>query len=130
EALLHLDLDVEALRVEAVLVTEVVAAECLVSLEDVLQRPAEAVVHSGGRVRGDRPVHEPKLRPASVWFAQLLEDRFVLPPLQNLLLEPRMVGNRRQRGEGLLHPSILGTGEQRLRAGRFSQGRQRKGTAK
>jgi hypothetical protein len=43
-------------------------------------------------------------------LAQLLEDLLVLPPLQNLLLQPRMVGHGRQRLEDLLHPSILGTG--------------------
>ena len=112
QALLHLNLDVESLRVEAVLIAEVVAPERLVALEDVLQRPAEAVVHAGGRVRGDRPVHEPELRPAAVLLSQLLEDLFVLPPLQNLFLEPRMVGNRRQRREDLLHPFQSRHGEQ------------------
>ncbi len=107
----------EALRVEAVLVAEVVAAERFIALENVFQRPAEAVVHAGGRVRGDRPVHEAELRAAVVFVAKLLEYLFVLPPLQNLLLEPRMVGNWRQRREDLLHPSSLGAGNNDSGAG-------------
>src|SRR6185437_9624572 len=44
ERLLHLDLDPQPLRVEAVLVALVEAAHRLVALEDVLQRPPVAVV--------------------------------------------------------------------------------------
>src|SRR6476659_7201376 len=39
QRLLHLDLDVQALRVEAVLVAKLVAPLRLVALEDILQRP-------------------------------------------------------------------------------------------
>src|SRR5439155_12516553 len=59
----------------------------------------------------------PELRATTVFLAKLLEYLFVLPPLQNLLLEPRMVGNRRQRREDLLHPASLGAGNKDSTAG-------------
>ena len=58
ERLLDLDLDPEALAVEAVLVALVEAAQRLVALEDVLQRAAPGVVDAHRVVRGDRPVDE------------------------------------------------------------------------
>src|SRR5438552_17050870 len=58
ERLLDLHLDVQALRVEAVLVAEVVTPSSLVALEDVLQGASEPVVDAGRSVRRDRPLHE------------------------------------------------------------------------
>ena len=58
ECLLHLDLDMQALGVEAVLVARVEPVHGLVALEDVLQRAAVAVVDAHRVVGGDRPVHE------------------------------------------------------------------------
>ena len=58
ERLLDLDLDPEALAVEAVLVALVEAAQRLVALEDVLQRAAPRVMDAHRVVRRDRAVEE------------------------------------------------------------------------
>ena len=58
---LDLDLDPEALAVEAVLVALVEAAERLVALEDVLERAPPRVVHAHRVVRRDRAVDEAEL---------------------------------------------------------------------
>ena len=76
ERLLDLDLDPEALAVEAVLVALVEAAQRLVALEDVLERPAPGVVHAHRVVRGDRAVDEAEPLAASVLLAQPLERPF------------------------------------------------------
>src|SRR3954447_25094822 len=99
EVVLDADLDPEALAVEAVLVALVEALERLVALEDVLQRPAPGGVDEKRLVRGDRPVDEREGRAAPVLLAQLLEDPGLLPPVEDLLLDGRMVGYFRQRLE-------------------------------
>ena len=95
ERLLDLDLDVQPLRVEAVLVAEVMAAHGLVALEDVLQRPAVAVVDAHRVVGRDRPVHEREAGAAAVALAHLLEGALPLPELEDPALERRMIGDRR-----------------------------------
>src|SRR4029077_19860521 len=93
QGLLDLDLDPQALRVEAVLVALVETAEGLVALEDVLQRAAVAVVDAGRVVGRDRPVHEGEGRPAGVLLAKLLEGPLPLPPGEELLFEARAGGH-------------------------------------
>ena len=79
ELLLDLDLDPEALAVEAVLVALVVAARGVVALEDVLQRAAPGVVDAHRVVGRDRAVDEAEARAAGVLLAQALE-RALCPP--------------------------------------------------
>jgi hypothetical protein len=102
ELALDADLDPEALAVEAVLIALVEAAQRLVALEDILERPAPGGVDAERLVRRDRPVEEREPRPAGVLLPQLPECPFPLPELENALLEPRMVGHRRQILEDLL----------------------------
>ena len=92
ELLLDLDLDPEALAVEAVLVALVVAAERLVALEHVLEHAPE-VLHARRAVRRDRPVHEAERRAAAVAVAQLEERPLVLPECEDVVLERRMIGD-------------------------------------
>jgi hypothetical protein len=82
--------------------TQVEAAEGLVALEDVLQRPAVAVMHAGRVVRRDRAVHEGEGRAAAVPVAELREDSGLVPPGENLAFESGMVGYRRKRLEDLV----------------------------
>ena len=107
ELLLDLDLDPEALAVEAVLVALVVAPGGVVALEDVLQRAAPGVVDAHRVVGRDRPVDEAEARPAGVLLAQPLEGALHLPALQHLPLESGVVGHARQRFE---HQAIVATG--------------------
>ena len=125
ELLLDLDLDPEALAVEAVLVTLVVAAERLVALERVLQATAE--VMDGSRpVRGDRPVHEAERRAAAVPVAEAFEGLLVLPECEDVALQRGMIGDRRKRREDLRHAFDSREREQRLRPPRFTPGTPRK----
>jgi hypothetical protein len=64
-------------------------------------------------VRGHRAVDERPALLAAVLVAQLPEDLLVLPPPQNLLLQLRVVGDRRQRGERVLRVVSLGSGNKR-----------------
>ena len=113
---LDLDLDPEALAVEAVLVAEVEAAQRVVALEDVLERAAPGVVDAHRVVRGDRPVDEAPGRAAGVLLAQPLEGALTLPPLEQLELQGRVIRHIRKRGE---HPSILASGNNGLPPARF-----------
>src|SRR5205085_11045007 len=90
ERLLDLDLDPEALAVEAVLVALVEAVERLVALEDVLERAAPGVVDAHRVVRRDRPVDEAPAVVAPVLLAQALERSLPLPALEHLPLEGRV----------------------------------------
>ncbi len=95
EAQLALDahLDPESLRVEAVLVALVEAAERLVALEDVLQRPPPRRVDAEREpVRSDRAVDEGEGRAAAVLLAELRERSLLLPARERLLLEAGMIG--------------------------------------
>ena len=103
ERLLDLDLDPEALAVEAVLVALVVAAERLVALEDVLERPAPRVVDAHGVVRGDRAVDEAEPGAAPVLLPEPVECALLVPALQHGQLEGRMVRDRRKRREPACH---------------------------
>ena len=107
EVALDPDLDPEPLAVEAVLVALVEAAQRLVALEDVLQRPPPRRVHAERLVRRDGPVDEAEARAASVLLAERVEDAFALPPVEHLLLERGMIGDRRKRREDAGHGSIL-----------------------
>ena len=107
ELLLDLDLDPEALAVEAVLVALVVALGRVVALEDVLQRAAPGVVDAHRVVGGDRAVDEAEPRPAGVLRAQAPERLLLLPALQHLPLERGMIGHARERLE---HQPIVATG--------------------
>ncbi len=103
ERLLDLDLDPEALAVEAVLVALVEAPERLVADEDVLQGAAPGVVDAHRVVGRDRPVDEAPALAAAVLLAQLVEDLLLVPPREDVLLEDGMVRNRRKLGERLGH---------------------------
>src|SRR5215471_20128334 len=71
ELALDRDLDPEPLAVEAVLVALVEAAEGLVALEDVLQRPAPGGVDGERLVRRDRAVDERPAGAAAIPLTQL-----------------------------------------------------------
>ena len=100
---LHLDLDPEALAVEAVLVALVEAPQRLVALEDVLQRPPPGVMDAHRVVRRDRAVDEAEARAAPVQLAELLERPLALPELEDLELEMVMVGLVREGWEDGRH---------------------------
>ena len=90
---LDADLDPEALAVEAVLVALVVAAQRLVALEDVLQRPPPGRVDSEHHpVRGHRAVDEAEPGAAPVLLPEAFERLLALPELEDLELERGMVG--------------------------------------
>src|SRR5205085_1321910 len=110
ELLLYLDLDPEALAVVAVLVALVEAAERLVALEDVLQRPTPGVMDAHRVVGRDRPVDEAPASLAAVLLAQPLEGPLLLPALEHVALEPRMIRNGRQRLEHRLHQPMVPSG--------------------
>ena len=97
EVALDLDLDPEPLAVEAVLVALVEAAQSLVALEDVLVGPTPEVVdaQSVHGVRRLRAVDEAKALAASVLFPQPVEDPLRLPPVEDVPLESRMIGDSR-----------------------------------
>jgi len=107
ELALDTDLDPEALAVEAVLVALVVAPERLVALEDVLQRAAPRVVDAHRVVGRDRAVDEAEARAVGVLLAQLPERALVLPALEDLTLEGRVV---RHAGQRLEHAPIVPSG--------------------
>ena len=107
ERLLDLDLDPETLAVEAVLVALVEAAQRLVALEDVLERPAPGVVHTHRVVRGDGAVDEAEPLAASVLLAQLLERPLDVPEREHLPLERRVIGDTRKWRKDARHRSIL-----------------------
>ena len=105
ERLFDLDLHPQALAVEPVLVALLEAAEGLVALEDVLQRPAPRVVDAHRVVGCDRAVEEPEALTAAVLLAELVEDPLAIPPVQDLALERCVI---RDRWERLVrHPPIL-----------------------
>jgi hypothetical protein len=92
EHALDVHLDPKALAVEAVLVALVEPLQGLVALKDVLERPAPAVVDAHGVVRSDRAVDEAPARPFGIELAEPVEDLLVLPPIEHLTFEPRMIG--------------------------------------
>ena len=116
---LDADLDPEALAVEAVLVALVETAERLVPLEDILERPAPAVMRAHRVVRGDRAVHEAEGRPAAIPLAELVEDGLGVPPREDLLLEGEVVRILRQRLE---RHDVDSRGGTFLCSGAFSSG--------
>ena len=98
ERALDADLDPEPLAVEPVLVALVESVQCLVSLEDVLQRPAPGGVdtehHSIG---GHRPVDEAEPRPAGIPLPEQRERPLALPELEDLPLEGVVIRLVRER---------------------------------
>ncbi len=88
---LHLDLDPEALAVEAVLVADLVAPHELVAGPEVLVGPPPGVVDPHGVVGGDGAVDEAPVGPALLHLDALLEGPGILPELEYLPLEPRQV---------------------------------------
>ena len=83
EFLLDLDLDPQALAVEAVLVAQLVAGHGVVALKGVLVGAAPGVMDAHRVVGGDRAVEEGPARPALVLLAQLLEGVDLVPELQD-----------------------------------------------
>ena len=104
ELALDPDLDPEPLAVEPVLVALVVAAERLVALKDVLQRPPPCGMdpeHHPVRRRG--AVHEAEPRPVRVLLPKRVERPLVLPALEDRELEGVVVGLVRERCKDLRH---------------------------
>jgi len=93
EGLLDLHFDPEPLAVEPILVPLLEAAQCLVALEDVLQRAAPRVVDAHRSVRRDRPVEEAPPRSVGVLLAKPIEDPLSVPPLEDPPLNCRMIGD-------------------------------------
>jgi hypothetical protein len=87
------DFDPEPLAVESVLIPLVESPQCLVPLEDVLQRPAPRGVDAEGLVRRDRAVDEAPLRATTVLRPHALERVLAVPELEHVLLERRVVGD-------------------------------------
>src|ERR671911_595282 len=87
QRLLDLDLDPEALAVEAVLIALAEAAEGLVALKDVLERPAPRVMDAHRVVGRDRAVDEAPPRPVGVLLPEPLEDPLALPPREDPALQ-------------------------------------------
>ena len=100
ERLLDLDLDPQALAVEAVLVALILAERRVVALEEVLQRPAPGVMDAHRVVGRDRPVDERVRRPAVVLRAQLRERAVAIPALEHAVLERDVVGLGGDGSEG------------------------------
>ena len=69
------------------------AAQRLVALEDVLERPSPGRVHRQRLVRGDRAIDERPLRPAAVTIPELAKRLVSLPALEHLQLEGVGVGD-------------------------------------
>src|SRR5207248_6176519 len=122
ELLLYLDLDPEALAVVAVLVALVEPAQRLVALENVLQRPPPRVVDAHRVVRRDRPVDEAPARVAAVLLAEAGEDALLVPPREHLVLERRVVRDRRKRHEGFVRHAVDPSEGRTARFGAFSCG--------
>ena len=100
EPALDADLDPEPLAVEPVLVALVVAAERLVALEDVLQRPAPGGVDAEHVPVGrHRAVDEAEPRAVGVLLAQPPEGLLALPELEHVALERVVIRLVRQRCE-------------------------------
>ena len=99
ERLLDLDLDPEPLAVEAVLVALVEAAQRLVALEDVLERPAPAWWAPIGLFAVIGPSTKLKRGPPRFCSRSWSKIRLGVPPREDLLLERRVIRILRQRRE-------------------------------
>ena len=108
ELALDADLDPEALAVEAVLVALVEAAQRLVALEDVLERPAPGRVDGERLVRRDRPVDEAEAR--AVRDSARAGPRRSAPAPRASRTSSSSAGWSGMSGSGAEHTSILGTG--------------------
>ena len=84
ERLLDLDLDPEALAVEAVLVALVEAAHRLVALEDVLQRPAPGVWTPIGLFAVIGPSMKLQLGPPRICSRSVSNVPLAFPPLEHV----------------------------------------------
>src|SRR5262249_27075877 len=91
QLLLDLDLDPEALAVEAVLVAQLVAGHGVVALVNVLVGAAPGVVDAHRVVGGDPAVEEGPLRLAAVLLAEALEGLGALPEGEDGALQGREV---------------------------------------
>ncbi len=87
QLLFHLDLDPEALAVEAVLIALLMAGHGVVAQVDVLVRAAPGVVHLHGVVGRDGAVQEGPAGLALVLAPQLVEDAALVPEPQHLMLD-------------------------------------------
>src|SRR4029450_6589063 len=100
---LDLDLDPEPLAVEPVLVTLLEPAQRLVALKQILQRAAPRVMDAHGVVGGGEPPGtEARPRSVRVPVAEPIEDPLAVPPLEDLPLNCRMIGDRSQGFEDLI----------------------------
>ena len=99
ELALDVDLDPEALAVEAVLPALVLAEHRVEAAEDVLVRPAPGVVDAHRVVGRDRPVEEGPVRAARVLGAQLREGGALAPEVEDAVLLGSQVGLAGDRWE-------------------------------
>ena len=100
EVFLDVDLDPQALTVEAVLVALLEALHGLVALEEVLVGAAPCVVNAHGVVRRDWAVHEGEaLAGAVVANEVLFDDAALVPPGEQVLLHLDEIYFRRHRLE-------------------------------
>ena len=121
EVALDIDLDPQALAVEAVLVALVLAEHRVEALVEVLVRPAPGVV-DGHRVVGrDRTVEEAPFGTAGVLCTQPREGPTVAPPLEDLVFLGDEVGLRTDGSEhsasGLGRTWAPGSGRRGARIG-------------
>ncbi len=86
QLLLHLDLDPEALAVEAVLLALVVAAHGLIALEHVLEGTPPGMVHAHRVVGGDGTIYEREPGTSPELFPELFESASALPEVEYLVL--------------------------------------------
>ena len=99
ELLLDLDLDPEPLAVEPVLVALVEAAQRLVALEHVLQRPAQAWWTPIGLFAVIGPSMKLNVGPPRFCSRSRSKVRSLVPEFEDLPLERRMIRDRRKRRE-------------------------------
>ena len=99
---LDVDLDPQALAVEAVLVALVLAEHRVEALVQVLVGAAPGVVEAHRVVRRDRPVEEAPAGPAGVLRAQSRERLPLVPERQDVVL---LADEIRPCGNGVEHPA-------------------------
>ena len=105
EVFFDVDLDPQALAVEAVLVALLEALHRLVALKQVLIRPAPSVVNAHGVVGRDGTIHEGEpLAGAVVANEVLFDDAALVPPREQVLLHPDEIDLRRHRPEHFIGP--------------------------
>ena len=102
QLLFHFDFDPQALTVETVLVSLIVAGHCEEALIGVLVRAAPGVVHSHWVIRGNRAVEKTPAFAARVFSSQLLKSLLGFPEFQDGMF----AGNEIAVSNGLKHENM------------------------